>query len=109
VLLVFLLLSSAAAGQPKPVPPMMRYNAVAETMYLLERCGALTAQRRDWLENVRGHAARATEWSAAQLAAHDADLAREFRGRYPAVEKERCEELARNIDNERATTIKVPL
>lgn len=98
-----------AAEQTKPVPPVMRYNVVAETMFLLERCGALTSERREWLDNVRGHAVRAMEWSEAQLATHDAELQREFRERYPSVDPARCEELARNIDIERATTIKIPL
>jgi len=97
------------APGPRVVPPVLRYNSVSEAMFLLERCGALTSERRDWLDNVRGHAARAMEWSEAELATHDADLQREFRDRYPSVDKARCEELARNIDNERASTIKVPL
>ena len=97
------------APGPRVVPPVLRYNSVSETTFLLERCGELTSERRDWLDNVRGHAVRAMEWSEAQLATHDADLQREFRDRYPSVDKARCEELARNIDIERATTIKVPL
>jgi hypothetical protein len=97
------------ASAPKPVPPILRYNTAAEWMYLLETCGALTPERRAWLENVRGHAALATEWDKARLSEHDAELRREFSARYPSVPRERCEELARNLDNERATTIKVPL
>lgn len=99
------------APGPRVVPPVLRYNSVSEAMFLLERCGALTSERRDWLDNVRGHAARALalEWSEAQLATHDAELQREFGGRYPSVEKWRCDELVRNLDNERATTLKVPL
>jgi hypothetical protein len=97
------------APGPRVVPPVLRYNSVSEAMFLLERCGALTSERRDWLDNVRGHAARAMEWREAELATHDADLQREFSDRYRSVDKARCEELARNIDNERATTLKVPL
>jgi hypothetical protein len=97
------------APGPRAVPPVLRYNSVSETMFLLERCGSLTSERRDWLDNVRGHAARAMEWSEAELATHDADLQREFGDRYRSVDRARCEELARNIDNERATTLKVPL
>ena len=97
------------APGPRVVPPVLRYNSVSETMFLLERCGALTSERRDWLDNVRGHAVRAMEWSEAELATHDADLQREFRDRYPSVDKARCEELARNTDIERSTTLKVPL
>ncbi|HZM33085.1 MAG TPA: hypothetical protein VFC18_01205 [Burkholderiales bacterium] len=107
--LCLVLVSWAAMGQVKPVPPAMRYNVVSEMTFLLERCGELTSERRAWLDNVRGHAARAMQWDEAKLAMHDAELAAEFRIRYPSVEKVRCEELARNIDHERAVTIKVPL
>ncbi|HZO04699.1 MAG TPA: hypothetical protein VFB93_26210 [Burkholderiales bacterium] len=86
----------------------MRYNGVAENIYLLERCGELNAERRAWLENVRGHAIRATGWTPAEVAAQDEALQREFRDRYPTIPKERCEPLARATDIERARTLKVP-
>ena len=104
--IVIILLCSAARSQG--LPPVMRYNGVAENIYLLERCGALTADRRAWLENVRGHALRATGWSSAEAAAHDRVLKQEYDQRYTAVAKERCDQLARTTDHERATVVKVP-
>jgi hypothetical protein len=105
--IAIMLSCSTAASQG--VPPIMRYNGVAENMYLLERCGALTTERRAWLNNVRGHAMRAAGWSAAQAAAHDQVLDREFEQRYVTmIPKERCDALARTTDHERATTRFVP-
>jgi hypothetical protein len=104
---VTMLWCATAASQG--VPPVMRYNGVAENMYLLERCDALTTERRAWLNNVRGHAMRAAGWSAAEAAAHDLILDREFELRYVAmIPKERCDALARATDHERATTRLVP-
>jgi len=104
--LFLVLVYSPAVSQ---VPPVSRYNQVAETIFLLERCRALTAERRAWLENVRGHAVRATGWNAVQQAEQDGHLRRELKERYPTLAPERCAELARNVDNEQATTVKAPL
>lgn len=105
--LVLILTCSTVASQG--MPPVMRYNGVAENMYQLERCGALTAERRAWLDNVRGHAMRAAGWGPAQAAAHDQVLKKEFDQRYAAgIAKERCDQLARTADHERATVRLVP-
>jgi hypothetical protein len=103
---VLMLACSTAASQGNT--PVNRYNGVSENIYLLERCGGLTAERQAWLENVRGHTLRATGWDAAQAAAHDLILQREFKQRYVVmIPKERCEALARTTDHERATTLLV--
>ncbi len=86
----------------------MRYNNIAETTYILRRCGALTAERHAWLKHVLDHALRAMDWDAAQIAAHDAELTRDFERRYQTVAKERCVELTRSIDQERTTTVVAP-
>jgi hypothetical protein len=106
-LLIALMLSCSTAPA-QGTPPVMRYNQVAENIYLLGRCGALTAERRAWLENVRGHTMRAAGWGAAEAAAQDQVLKPEFDQRYTVVAKERCDQLARTTDHERATTVKVP-
>jgi hypothetical protein len=108
VLFVLLTLScSSAAGQG--VPPIMRYNGVVENIYILYRCGALTSERLAWLENVRGHAMRAAGWDEASAHAQDQLLTPEFEQRYAAgVSKDRCDQLARATDHERATTRLVP-
>jgi hypothetical protein len=105
--IVLMLSCSTAASQG--VPPVMRYNGVAENMYILDRCGGLTGERRAWLDNVRGHAMRAAGWDAAEAAAHDQLLRSEFEPRYAAgIPKERCDRLARATDHERATVRLVP-
>lgn len=108
VLSIVLMLSCSTAAS-QGVPPIMRYNGVAENMYMLDRCGALTAERRAWLDNVRGHAMRAAGWDAAKAAAHDQLLKSEFEQRYASgIAKERCDQLARTTDHERATVLRVP-
>ena len=98
------LLTSANAQRYFPrVPPIVRYNAIAESVYILNKCGELTAARREWLEHLRGHAMRGLDWSAAQWAAHDAALAREHAQTIPYVPKDRCDEYARTTDHERRT------
>src|SRR5712691_440688 len=98
VLSIVLMLSCSTAAS-QGVPPIMRYNKVAESAYLLDRCGALTAERRVWLANVRGHAMHAAGWDAGQAAAQDELLWPEFEQRYAVVAKERCDELARATDH----------
>ncbi|MCI3953769.1 MAG: hypothetical protein K0R53_3269 [Burkholderiales bacterium] len=108
-ILSILLMLSCSTAATQGVPPVMRYNGVAENIYLLDRCRALTAERRAWLENVRAHAMRAAGWDAAQAAAHDELLKSEFAQRYAAgIAKERCDQLARTTDHERATVRLVP-
>jgi hypothetical protein len=105
--LVLMLFCLTATGQT--IPPVMRYNGVAESMYLLERCGEMTDERWEWLENVRMHAMRSAGWDEAQAQAHDRLLIAEFRQRYRAgVAKDRCNQLARATDQERKTTVRVP-
>ena len=96
----------AATGQG--VQPVVRYNSVAESMYLLQRCGALTSERRAWIENVREHAIRANGWDAVQLATHDKVLKAELDQRYTTVPKERCDQLAQATDLEIKQTRKAP-
>jgi len=97
VALAALALPAVAWGQP-----LMRYNAVVESSYLLDRCGELTPARRAWLEKLTRLAQRSLDYSAEQWAAHDAALAADLARLYPSVPKERCEELVRNIDQEMA-------
>jgi hypothetical protein len=108
VLFVLLtLFCSGAASQG--VPPIMRYNGVVENIYILYRCGALTSERLAWLDNVRGHAMRAAGWDEAKAHAQDQLLTPEFERRYAAgVAKDRCDQLGRATDHERATTRLVP-
>jgi hypothetical protein len=104
---VLMLACSTAASQGNT--PVNRYNGVSENIYLLERCGGLTAERRAWLDNVRRHTMRAAGWDGGQAAAHDVVLKREFEQRYVVmISKERCEALARTTDHERATTVLAP-
>lgn len=108
VLSITLMLSCSTAAT-QGVPPVMRYNGVAESMYILERCGAMTPERRAWLNNVRGHAMRSAGWNADDAAALDKLLKVEFEQRYAAgIAKERCDQLARATDHERSTVVKVP-
>ena len=85
------------------VTPIMRYNTVSESMYLLQRCGELNEARRAWLQRMREHSMRILDRNAAQWAAHDAALKAEFDQRHPVVAKERCSELSRSTDHERST------
>jgi hypothetical protein len=102
---VLMLLAGTVSAQ---VPPIRRYNSIAETTFLLHQCNALTPERRDWLKHLLDHSLRQLGWPADQLAAHDAALTKDLTERYPTVDKARCEVLARNIDQERKTTIVVP-
>lgn len=86
-------------------PNLMRYNNIAETTYLLHRCGELTAERRAWLRHLLDHAMRPLDWTAAQWAEHDAGLTRDFESRYATVEKVRCAEITSSIDQERKTAV----
>src|SRR4029453_9703689 len=95
-----LALSTVVTAQ---LTPIKRYNSTSESMYLLQRCGELNADRRAWLQRLRDEARRTLEWTPGQGAAHDAALKAEFDQRYPAVTKEKCDELARATDNERKT------
>jgi hypothetical protein len=107
LLAVIMLCSFPAASQR--MPAIQRYNGVAESMYLLERCREMTKERWEWLENVRTHAMRAAGWDEAQAQAHDKLLITEFQERYRAgVAKDRCNQLAHSTDVERKSTVKVP-
>jgi hypothetical protein len=81
--------------------PLMRYNTVAESMYVLDRCGELTVERRAWLRKLSDLAKGPLDWTADQWAAHDAALAKDLERLYPSVPKERCAELTRSVDQER--------
>jgi hypothetical protein len=92
--------AAAAPAFAKAPPAIMRYNTVAESTYLLDRCGELTPERRAWLRKLANIAKRPLRWSDRQRAAHDAALARDFARLYPSVPKVRCDELVRSIDQE---------
>ena len=94
---------SASIAQPA-VNPMRRFNTITESLYLLERCGSLTPDRRDWLMQLREHALRTpSDMTPQQWAAHEAEIRREFAQRYPTVSSENCSTLAVTTDRERAT------
>jgi hypothetical protein len=93
----------AAIAQPA-VNPMRRFNTLTESLYLLERCGALTPERRDWLLQLRDHALRIpSDMTPQQWAAHEAEIRREFAERYPTVSSETCATLVATTDRERAS------
>jgi hypothetical protein len=80
--------------------PLMRYNAVVESTYLLDRCGELTPARRAYLEKLKRLAQRSLDYTPEQWAAQDAALAGDLPRLNPSVPKERCEELVSSIDQE---------
>ncbi len=108
VVLASAFLCGAAAGRGHTVPPLARYNGIAETTYLLGRCGELTPERHEWLMHVADHAMRPLDWTPAQWAAHDVALTRDLEWIHPTVSKERCAEVARAVDSERKTTPRAP-
>ena len=83
------------------VAPIKRYNTASESLYLLQRCGELTDDRRVWLQRQRDDVKRNLDWTHGQWAAHETALKTEFEQQYPAVPREKCSELARATDNER--------
>lgn len=83
------------------VAPIKRYNTASESLYLLQRCGELTDDRRAWLQRVRDEVKRTLDWTPGQWAAHETALKAEFDQQYPALPREKCTELARATDNER--------
>lgn len=93
-----LTLCTAGAAQ---VAPIKRYNTASESLYLLQRCGELTDDRRAWLQRVRDEVKRTLDWTPGQWAAHETALKTEFDQQYPALPREKCSELARATDNER--------
>jgi hypothetical protein len=97
----FTLFASTVGAQFNPTA---RYNNISETAYLLDRCGALTAERLAWLKILRGDAMRSLDWDESRAAEQEKFLAREFGARYREVSKEKCAEVARGVDQERATT-----
>ncbi|HEX9396515.1 MAG TPA: hypothetical protein VF943_07205 [Burkholderiales bacterium] len=101
VLSCFTLLASTAGAQ---INPIARYNNISESGYLLNRCGALTAERLAWLKLIRGHAMQSLGWDEARAAEQEEILTREFGARYREVSKEKCAEVARGADQERTTT-----
>lgn len=94
------LLALCTAGSAQ-VTPIKRYNTASEAMYLLQRCGELSDDRRAWLQRLREEAKRTLDWTPGQWAAHETALKTEFDQQYPAVTREKCSELARATDNER--------
>jgi hypothetical protein len=95
--------AGAAIAQPA-VNPIRRFNTLTESLYLLERCGALTPERRDWLLQLRDHALRIpSDMTPQQWAAHEAEIRREFAERYPTVSSETCATLVATTDRERAS------
>lgn len=95
--------AGTAIAQPA-VNPMRRFNTLTESLYLLERCGALTPERRDWLLQLRDHALRIpSDMTPQQWAAHETEIRREFAERYPTVSGETCATLVATTDRERAS------
>jgi hypothetical protein len=95
--------AGSAIAQPA-VNPMRRFNTLTESLYLLERCGALTPERRDWLLQLRNHALQTpNDMTPQQWAAHEAEIRKEFAQRYPTVSSETCATLVATTDRERAT------
>ena len=101
VLICFTLLASRADAQ---INTVARYNNISENGYLLHRCGALTAERLAWLKHLRVHAMRSLGWDEARAEEQEEILVREFDARYREVSKEKCAEVVRGVDIERATT-----
>ena len=93
------LLALCAAGSAQ-VAPIKRYNTASESLYLLQRCGELSDDRRAWLQRQRDDVKRNLDWTPGQWAAHETALKTEFEQQYPAVPREKCSELARATDNE---------
>jgi len=100
VLACFTLLASTAGAQFNATA---RYNNISEFAYLLEKCGALTPERRTWLKHVRAQALKSLDWSEARADEQEEILLREFAARYREVSRERCAETVRGVDLERAT------
>ena len=100
VFICFTVLSSTAGAQFNAIG---RYNNISEFAYLLERCGALTAERRTWLKHVRAQALKSLDWSESRADQQEEILLREFAARYREVSRERCAETVRGVDLERAT------
>ena len=103
-----LLFLAPGLAMSQGVPPVVRYNAIAESIYMLERCGAMTSERRAWTTNVRENAMRANGWDAGKAAEQDAILKPELARRHAEITRERCDKLAHGTDLERTTTRKVP-
>ena len=101
VLICFTLFASTAGAQFNPTS---RYNNISESGYLLHRCGALTAERLAWLKVLRGNAMRSLGWDESRAEEQEEVLTREFDARYREVSKEKCAEVARGVDLERAAT-----
>src|SRR5258706_15834092 len=105
VLSCLTLIASTAGAQ---INTIARYNNISESGYLLNRCGALTAERLAWLRLLRSHAMQSLGWDEARAAEQEASLTREFDARHREVSSERCTEVARGVDQERTTTKMAP-
>lgn len=95
-----LLLAVIGAPAAAQSSPLMRYNTIVESTFLLERCRELTPERRTYVRRLTEIAKRPLEWTPDQWAAHDAALAKDLERLYPSVPKVRCAELVRNLDQE---------
>lgn len=105
-LLSLILVPISAFGQGNQSPTRL-YDAVAESTYLLHQCGALTAERKEWLRHLVAQARKRTDWTDAQWAEHDVAITADLRRTFPGPpSKERCAELARLADVERKTLIR---
>lgn len=100
-LLLGLAVATPVAAQQ--VPPLNRYNSVAETYYRLGLCGELTAERKEWLLHLTELAKRPLDWSPDQWLAYDVELTTDLKRLYPSVPRDKCAELARMVDHERKT------
>jgi hypothetical protein len=82
--------------------PIARYNHISESAYLLNRCGAMNPQRLAWLKHIRSLALQGLGWDEARAEEQEDILIKEFDARYREVPKERCAEVVRGVDLERA-------
>ncbi len=93
----------ASATGAQPFNPLLRYNNIAESTFILNKCGALTPERHEWLMHTLELAARSIQGTQPQWEQYDKDLLARLEKTYKTVPKERCEELARSVDHERQT------
>jgi hypothetical protein len=90
------------AAIAQPFNQVARYNQISESAYLLIRCGAMNPQRRTWLKHIRSLAIRGLDWDEARADEHEEILLKELDARYREVSKERCADVTRGVDVERA-------
>lgn len=86
----------------QPFNQIARYNHISESAYLLNRCSAMNPQRLAWLKHIRSLTLPGLGWDEARAAEQEEILLKEFDARYREIPKERCAEVIRGVDVERA-------